>query len=55
LVKKYLVKRETSPNKISNYIKKIFEDDSNESQKRAKKIRKQMEDPIKKLIKTIKE
>lgn len=55
LVKKYLVKRETSPNKISNYIKKIFEDDSNESQKKAKKIRKQMEDPIKKLIKTIKE
>jgi len=55
LVKRYLVKRETNPNKISNYIKKIFEDDSNESQKRAEKIRKQMEDPIKKLIKTIKE
>jgi hypothetical protein len=55
LVKKYLVKRETSPNKISNYIRKIFEDDSNESQKRAESIRKQMEDPIKKLIKTIKE
>ena len=55
LVKRYLVKRETSPNKISNYIKKIFEDDSNESQKRAEKIRKQMEDPIKKLIRTIKE
>lgn len=55
LAKRYLVKRETSPNKISNYIKKIFEDDSNESQKRAEKIRKQMEDPIKKLIKTIKE
>lgn len=55
LVKRYLVKRETSPNKISNYIKKIFEDDSNESQKRAEKIRKQMEDPIKKLINTIKE
>ena len=55
LVKKYLVKRETSPNKISNHIKKIFEDDNNESQKRAEKIRKQMEDPIKKLIKTIKE
>ena len=54
LVKKYLVKRETNPNRISNYIKKIFEDDSNESQKRAEKIRKQMEDPIKKLIKTIK-
>ena len=55
LVKKYLVKRETSPNKISNYIKKIFEDDRNKSQKRAERIRKQMEDPIKKLIKIIKE
>lgn len=55
LVKRNLVKRETSPNKISNYIKKIFEDNNNESQKRAEKIRKQMEDPIKKLIKTIKE
>ena len=55
LVKRYLVKRETNPNKISNYIKKIFEDNSNESQKRAKRIRKQMEDPIKKLIKIIKE
>jgi len=55
LVKRNLVKRETSPNKISNYIKKIFEGDNNESQKRAERIRKQMEDPIKKLIKTIKE
>jgi predicted glycosyltransferase len=55
LVKKNLVKRETNPIKISNYIKKIFEDDSNESQKRAERIRKQMEDPIKKLIKIIKE
>ncbi|MGY5146806.1 MAG: DUF354 domain-containing protein [Candidatus Nitrosopumilus sp. bin_7KS] len=54
LVRKKLVKRETSPNKISNYIKKNFEN-NNESQKRAQKIRKQMEDPIKKLIKTIKE
>ena len=55
LVKRYLVKRETNPNKISNYIKKIFEDNSNQSQKRAERIRKQMEDPIKKLIKIIKE
>ena len=54
LVKKKLVKRETSPNKISDYIKKNFEN-NNKSQKRAQKIRKQMEDPIKKLIKTIKE
>ena len=54
LVKKNIIKRETNPNRISNYIKKIFEDGSNESQKRAEKLRKQMEDPIKKLIKTIK-
>ncbi|NQV40281.1 MAG: DUF354 domain-containing protein [Nitrosopumilus sp.] len=55
LVKKYLVKRETSPNKISNYIKKIFESTNNQNQRRAEKIRKQMEDPIEKLIKIIKE
>lgn len=54
LVKKKMIKRETSPNKISDYIGKNFEN-NNESQKRAQKIRKQMEDPIKKLIKTIKE
>ena len=55
LVKKYLIRRETSPNKISNYIKKIFESTNNPNQERAKRIRKQMEDPIKKLIKIIKE
>ena len=55
LVKRNLVKRETSPNKISDYIKKNFKDNNNVNQKRAEKIRKQMEDPIKKLIKTIKE
>ena len=38
LVKKYLVKRETNPNKISNHIKKIFEIKNNQNQKRAKKI-----------------
>jgi len=54
LVKKKLLKRETSPNRISNFIKKNFEN-NNKSQKRAQKIRKQMEDPIKKLIKIIKE
>ncbi len=55
LVKKYLVKRETSPNKISNYVKKMFDSSNNMNQKRAKIIVKQMEDPIQKLIKVIKE
>ncbi len=54
LVKKYLVKRETNPNKISKYIKKTFESNNN-SQKRAETVRKQMEDPIQKLIEIIKE
>jgi hypothetical protein len=55
LVKKHLVKRETDPNKISMQIKRIFEADDKQSQKRAKIIRNQMEDPIQKLIKIIKE
>ena len=55
LVKKYLIRRETNPNKISNYIKKIFESTNNQNQRRAERIRKQMEDPIEKLIKIIKE
>lgn len=55
LVKKYLVKRETNPNKISNYIKKIFRSSNNINQKRAKMIVGQMEDPIQKLIQIIKE
>ena len=54
LVKKNLVKRETNPNKVSNHIKKIFEIKNNQNQKRAKKIVKEMEDPIEKLIKIIK-
>ena len=54
LVKKYLVKRETNPSKISNHIKKIFELNNNQSQKRAEKIVNQMEDPIEKLIQIIK-
>ncbi|HJM79053.1 MAG TPA: DUF354 domain-containing protein, partial [Nitrosopumilus sp.] len=54
LVKKNLVKRETNPNKVSNHIKKIFEITNNQNQKRAKKIVKEMEDPIEKLIKIIK-
>ena len=54
LVKKYLIKRETNPSKISNHIKKIFELNGNQSQKRAEKIVTQMEDPIEKLIQIIK-
>ena len=54
LVEKNLVKRETNPNKVSNHIKKIFEIKNNQNQKRAKKIVKEMEDPIEKLIKIIK-
>ncbi len=54
LVKKHLVKRETNPNSISKYIKKIFESSENENQERAKRIRKQMEDPIQKLMQVIK-
>ena len=54
LVKKHLVKRETNPSKISNHIKKIFERKNNTKQEIAKKIVKEMEDPIEKLIKIIK-
>ncbi len=55
LLKKYLVKRETNPNKISNHIKRIFESTNNENQERAKNIVKLMEDPIQRLINIIKE
>ena len=55
LVKKHLVKREIDPNKISRQIKNIFESNKNNSQKRAETIRRQMEDPIQKLIKIIKQ
>ncbi len=51
LVKNHLVKRETNPKLISNQINKIFESSNKVSQKRAKKIVNQMEDPIQKLIK----
>ena len=54
LVKKHLIKRETNPTKISNHIKKIFELKNKQGQKRAEKIVKQMEEPIEKLIKIIK-
>ena len=55
LVKKYLIKRETNPNKISNQINQIFESSNKENQKKARKIVNQMEDPIQKLIKIIDE
>jgi len=54
LVKKSLVKRETNPKKVSNEIKRIFTRKNDQDQKRAKKVVKQMEDPIEKLIKIIK-
>jgi hypothetical protein len=54
LVRKYLVKRATSPNKVSTHIKKIVKLKNDQNQKRAKKIVKEMEDPIEKLIKIIK-
>jgi predicted glycosyltransferase len=54
LVKKYLVKRETNPVKISNYIKKIFTTSNREHQKRVKKIVVKMEDPIQKLMNVMK-
>ena len=55
LVKKYLVKRETNPNKISNYISKVFQSKNNPNLERSKRIVGNMEDPIQKLIKVIKE
>ncbi|ARS63730.1 hypothetical protein NMSP_0097 [Candidatus Nitrosomarinus catalina] len=54
LVKKSLVKRETNPKKVSNEIKRILARKNDQDQKRAKKVVKQMEDPIEKLIKIIK-
>ena len=54
LVKKFLVKRETNPKKVSNEIKRIFARKNDQNKKRAKKVVKQMEDPIEKLIKIIK-
>ena len=54
LVKKSLVKRETNPKRVSNEIKRIFGVSRDKNQKRAEKVVKQMEDPIEKLIKIIK-
>ncbi|MBL7001355.1 MAG: DUF354 domain-containing protein [Nitrosopumilus sp.] len=55
LVKKHLVKRETNPVKICNYIKKIVTTSNREHQKRVKKITVKMEDPIQKLINVLKQ
>ena len=55
LFKKKLIKRETNPNKISNQVKKISDSTKNQTKKRAENMIKQMEDPIQKLIKIIKE
>ena len=54
LVKKSLVKRETIPINVSKEIKRIFERKNDQNQKRVKKIVNQMEDPLKKLEKIIK-
>jgi len=55
LVKKHLVKRETNVDKISDYIRETFESTNKINQNRAKKIVRQMEDPIQKLMNVIKE
>lgn len=55
LVKKYLVKRETNPKKISRHIKNVFESSNTVNQKRAKNVVEQMENPIEKLNKIINE
>ena len=54
LVKKSLVKRETNPKRVSHEIKRIFGVSRDKNQKRAEKVVKQMEDPIEKLVKIIK-
>jgi predicted glycosyltransferase len=55
LVKKKLIKRETNPDKVCNYMKKIFKESNKKNTNRAKKIISEMEDPVQKLIKIIKE
>ena len=53
LVKNSLVKRETNPQKIVKIIKKYIESSDDEIKKRAKKISRQMEDPVEKLLEII--
>ena len=55
LVKKGLVKREMNPDKINTYVSKIFKSSNEINQIRAKKITKQMEDPVEKLVKAIRD
>jgi predicted glycosyltransferase len=55
LVRKNLIKREINPDKICNYIKKIFKESNKKNRNNAEKIRSEMEDPIQKLIKIIEE
>ena len=54
LVKKNIIKREVNPIKICNHIKKIFVTNNKKHEKRVKKIILEMEDPIQKLVKEIK-
>jgi len=55
LVKKHLIKRETNPVKICNHIRKTFETSNRQHERKVKKIVSEMEDPIKKLLKIIKQ
>ena len=55
LVRKKLVKRETEPDRISAQINKIFELSDTENKKRAGRIIREMEDPVQKLMRIIKE
>ena len=55
LVKKHLVKRETNPSKISKNINKIFTSSNKKHEKRVKKIISEMEDPVKVLLKELKQ
>ena len=55
LVKKQLAIRETDPKKVSKQITKFFESTKQSNQQKANKILNQMEDPIEKLIRVIKD
>lgn len=55
LVKKQLIKRETNPLKIKNHINKIFTSSNKNHEKRVKNIISEMEDPIKMLVKELKQ
>ena len=55
LVKKNLIQRETNPGKICQYITKILKEPNKKNESRANKIMSEMEDPIEKLMKIIKE